>query len=54
MADPHSSAAQPVGPVTVDAFIADRQRFWSSFTHFATVTAAILAVLLILMAIFLT
>jgi hypothetical protein len=53
MADSHTSAPQPAGPVTVDAFLADRQRVYSSFTHFGTVAASIVTVVLVLMAIFL-
>jgi hypothetical protein len=46
---PTTSAA----PLTEDAFLADRQKFWSAFTG-ATMGAAIfVAVLLILLAIFL-
>ncbi len=37
----------------VDAFVADRQAFWGSFTSFVTMAASGIAVLLILMAIFL-
>jgi hypothetical protein len=38
---------------TVEAFIADRQRFWMSFTHFLGYGALGVAVVLILMALFL-
>lgn len=50
MADiPSSSPA----PLTEDAFLADRQKFLSSFIGFTTGSVIFLAVLLILMAIFL-
>ena len=41
------------GPNIAEAFVADRQAFWGSFTHFITMGACAIAVLLILMAIFL-
>jgi hypothetical protein len=41
------------GPETPDAFLADRQRFWSGFTSFTFGSVAFMAVLLILMAVFL-
>lgn len=44
---------ESIGPTTEDAFIADRQTFWSYFTRFVVVCAAGIVVLLILMAIFL-
>jgi hypothetical protein len=40
-------------PLTPDAFIADRQRFWMSFTRAVVVCAASVVVLLVLMALFL-
>jgi hypothetical protein len=40
-------------PVTVDAFMADRQAFWSSFTGAVTIAAGAVALLVIGMAIFL-
>ena len=47
---PHS----PVRPVeTPEAFLADRQRFWGSFTHFTLGIVISVIVLLVLMAIFL-
>jgi hypothetical protein len=42
------------GPSIEDAFVADRQAFWGSFTHFVTGAAVVLAVLLAAMAFFLT
>lgn len=45
----HSSPA----PVTEDAFIADRQRFWGGFTTFTLVSTIALVILIVLMAIFL-
>jgi len=41
------------GPNTAEAFIADRQVFWTRFTHFIVFAVAGVAALLILMAIFL-
>ncbi len=43
------SYTAPTGPVTEDAFLADRQRFWASATKFGTNVAIGLVVLLILM-----
>ena len=40
-------------PEIVEAFTADRQRFWGSFTNFVTGGAIAVAVLLILMWFFL-
>jgi hypothetical protein len=45
---------QPSSPNTVEAFIADRQVFWSRFTRFIVGAVVVLAALLIGMAIFLT
>jgi len=44
---------QPIGPTTEEGFIADRQTFWTSFTHFMMLAIGGVAGLLILMAIFL-
>ena len=41
------------GPTTTEAFIADRQVFWSTFTRFVLFGVIGIVVLLILMAIFL-
>ncbi len=41
------------GPSITDAFVADRQAFWGGFTHYVTIAAGAIAVLLILMAFFL-
>jgi hypothetical protein len=49
----HSSSRTFQGPETPDAFLADRQRFWNSFTNLTFGSVVFLAVLLILMAIFL-
>lgn len=49
MANPSASAHS----LTEGEFLADRQRFWTSFTHFTVVVASGVALLLILMAIFL-
>jgi len=40
-------------PVTEDAFLADRQKFWSAFTGFTLGSVIFIVVLLVLMAIFL-
>ncbi len=40
-------------PTTEDAFLADRQKFWSAFTGFTTGSVIFIVVLLVLMAIFL-
>ncbi len=42
------------GPAAAEAFVADRQAFWGSFTRFVTMGAVAVVVLLILMAYFLT
>jgi hypothetical protein len=39
----------PTGPVTEEAFAADRQRFWASVVKFATRVAIGLVVLLLLL-----
>ncbi len=51
---PHgtSTVTEP-GPAIDEAFVADRQAFWGSFTSFATGAVIAVVVLLILMAIFL-
>jgi hypothetical protein len=50
----HSTTTYPATPVeTPEAFLADRQRFWSSFTHFTLGSVIFIVVVLILMAIFL-
>ena len=41
------------GPDVADAFVADRQAFWGSFTHFVMLASGAIAVLLILLAFFL-
>jgi hypothetical protein len=53
MADSHASHVQTTGPLTVDAFIADRQQIWASFTSMVRLGAIGVAIILILMAIFL-
>ena len=52
-ATPTTTTITEPGPNAIDAFVADRQAFWGSFTSFVTLAASALAVLLILMAIFL-
>jgi hypothetical protein len=50
----HSTTIHPATPVeTPEAFLADRQQFWSSFTHFTLGSVIFIATILILMAIFL-
>lgn len=44
----------PTGPSTPEAFIADRQIFWTRFTHFIVLAVIGVVILLIGMAIFLT
>jgi hypothetical protein len=39
----------PSGPTTTEGFLADRMRFWASFTRFTTFVAAFLVVLLALL-----
>jgi len=55
MAD-HSDAhlaTHEASPLTPDAFLADRMRFWGEFTHFVLVCVVGVVVLLILLAFFL-
>jgi hypothetical protein len=40
-------------PVTPDAFLADRQQFWSAFCSFTIFSAVAIGVLLVLMLVFL-
>ena len=50
----HATTAHRTTPVeTPEAFLADRQRFWSGFTHFTQGSVISIDILLILMAIFL-
>jgi hypothetical protein len=50
----HSTTAYPATSVeTPEAFLADRQRFWSSFTHFTLGSVIFIVIVLVLMAIFL-
>jgi hypothetical protein len=50
----HATTAHRTTPVeTPEAFLADRQRFWSGFTHFTLGSVICIVILLILMAIFL-
>ena len=46
---PHTTPA----PLTEDAFLADRQRFWGAFTNFTLVSLITVVVILVLMTIFL-
>ncbi len=43
----------PTGPTTAEGFLADRMKFWGSFTRFTSWVAAFLVVLLALLWIFL-
>ena len=45
--------ASSTPPITEEAFIADRQSFWNSFTSFTTGSVIAVAALLVLMALFL-
>lgn len=50
----HSNVVHPsMRAETPEAFLADRQRFWSSFTHFTLGSVIFMVVLLVGMAIFL-
>ncbi len=50
----HSHAARPTMPVeTPEAFLADRQSFWNSFTKFTLGCVIFIVLLLVGMAIFL-
>lgn len=51
MAEHHPTVFR--GPDTPEAFLADRQRFWESWTHFTQVSVIFLIVLLVGMALFL-
>jgi hypothetical protein len=54
MSGHHSTPAPATAPTSLDAFFADRQRMWSSFTG-ATLAGIIFVVLLLIgMAVFLT
>ncbi len=46
--------ASTPGPDMTEAFVADRQRFWGSFTNFVFMGVVGIVVLLILLAFFLT
>ncbi len=52
MAD-HAPSARPGPVLTQEAFLADREHFFASFTHFAIAGTGFLIVLLVLMAVFL-
>ena len=50
----HATTAQPPSQAeTPEAFLADRQRFWSGFTHFTLWSVIALIILLVGMAVFL-
>jgi hypothetical protein len=48
MTDVHSAADGAIqrGPTTTEGFVADRMKFWASFTRFTTFVALFLVVLL--------
>ena len=48
----HAASAQ-MGAETPEAFLADRERFWSGFTHFTLGCVIFVVLVLVLMAIFL-
>jgi hypothetical protein len=49
MAEHYDIPTEPVGPTTVEAFLADRVAFWSRFTRFIVVgVVAVIVVLLFL------
>ncbi len=52
MANPTNSPVA-AGPTTVEAFVTDRQVFWASFTRFAARAVVVVAVIVVLMALFL-
>lgn len=51
--DTTADSTTPV-PTITDAFLADRMAFWGRFTKFVTYGAIAIALLLVVMAIFLT
>jgi hypothetical protein len=53
MSGHQSASTQFDGPTTPEAYLADRQQMWSTFTSAAIVGAIFVAVLLIGMAVFL-
>jgi len=46
-------ASQATLPLTPDAFLLDREKFYVSFTHFVVFCAGSVAILLVLLALFL-
>jgi len=50
MADIHATSTATLPPVTVDGFLADRQRFWAAFTNFTVggIVATVITVLVVL------
>jgi hypothetical protein len=47
MAEHITVPTEAAGPTTVEAFVADRQHFWGSFTNF--IVAGVVAVIVILL-----
>ena len=54
VAEPTKTETTTPGPDLTEAFVADRQAFWSTFTNFVFMGALGIVVLLILLAFFLT
>ena len=53
MSDHSHVAHSPARVETPEAFLADRQRFWSSFTYFTLGSVVVVILLLVAMAFFL-
>ncbi len=53
MAEPVTQPT-PTGPDAGELFVADRQKFWSSFTTFTTGAVIVVVLVLVGMAVFLT
>lgn len=53
MSGHHSTSTHFTGPTTPEAYLADRQRMWSSFTGAAMAGTIFVVLLLIAMAVFL-
>jgi hypothetical protein len=47
MADTYSQSTKTLSPVTADAFLADRQRFWGTVTSFVVFGIVAVAVVLL-------
>jgi hypothetical protein len=53
MSGHHSASTHYTGPTTPEAYLADRQRMWSGFTHAALAGIIFVVLLLVGMAVFL-